>query len=220
MEWLYKAGSCSESLTNEDFECRDENGGPSSVFMAYLTITGSTSNIEYVSKAIFQGIDGFPVQSVVIKNNAEPNKMLEETIKVVINKDSSSGEILQEMSLSIACSEEDSLMLGDSLGALQLASFRNEVMTSAQAYVPVTWMYRAKNVGETTSVLKSMMMDTNGVLTTISPILSMLRGDEYHIFAHETISLVQAATFSGEMTVLEDLGITECSVSSNYTFSI
>ena len=74
LEWLYMAGSCNDSSTDASFECRDENGGPSSVFLAYLTITGLTSNEEYYSSFIFQGINGFPVQRIVLKNEIEPYK--------------------------------------------------------------------------------------------------------------------------------------------------
>jgi hypothetical protein len=223
LEWFYKAGSCNESSTSQTFECQDENGGPSSVFLAYITITGVTSNYEYVSRMIFQGIDGFPVQKVVIKSNTETAKPLDETIKVRISKGSPSGEVLQEMTISIACDDSRkmrALRVGDTFGALQLSSFLNNETSSMEAFVSTTWIYSAKNTGTTTSVLMNMDSVTNGVSVTISPKVTLSPGKEYLLVSHETISLTRPATFTGELTILEDSDVNECSASSNYTFRI
>lgn len=221
LEWLYKAGSCNESTTKQEFQCSDENGGPSSVFLAYMTITGGTSNVEYFSRIIFPGVDGFPVQSAVLKSNSEGKKILDESIKVVIRKGSPSGGVLQEMTLSIACDDDDdSLKIGDSFGALQLTSYRSKDTSSIQSSASITWIYTAENMGNAASVLKSMASGTNGVPTTVSPDVSLSPGDEYHIVAHETISLAQPASFRGELTILEDSATNECWATSNYTFGI
>lgn len=223
LEWFYKAGSCTESSTSQTFECQEENGGPSSVFLAYITITGVTSNDEYVSRTIFQGIDGFPVQKVVIKSNDEITKPLDDTIKVLITKGSPSGEVLQEMTISIACDDSRNmraLRVGDTFGALQLSSFLNNETSSMEAFVSTTWIYSAKNTGTTTSVLMNMDSVTNGVSVTSSPNITLSPRKEYILVSHETISLTRPAAFTGELTILEDSDVNECFASSNYTFRI
>jgi len=183
-----------------------------------MTITGLTSKEEYVSKIVFPGIDGFPVQSVVLKN--EPNKTLDESIRVVTRKGSSSGEILQEMTLSIACDEENRLILGDAFGALQLVSYSSDDTSRIPSYAKITWIYSTKNTGTTASVLKNMASGVNGIVTTVSPNVNLFPEGEYYIVAHETISLVNSATFSGDLTILEDSDVNECWSTSNYTFTI
>lgn len=219
LEWFYTAGSCHESSTDSSFECKDDNGGPSSIFMAYMTITGLSSYEVYFSSLIFQGIDGFPVQSVELKNDSNPDQTLDEMIHVIISKGSPSGEILQEMMVPIACGEEHKLSVGDSFGALQLANYRSKEASSIPAFALITWIYTAKNTGNTASGLKSMTMGS-GHLTTVSPDITMPPGDEYHIVAHESISLIESATFSGELMILEGSGMGECWSTSNYTVSI
>lgn len=214
IKWLYTAGSCNESTAgSESFECRDDNGGPRSVFMAYLTITGLTSNKEYVSKFIFQGINGFPVQSFIVSN--ESNAPLDESVKVVVSKGSPEGEILQEMAVSIAC---ENLTIGDTFGALQLSSYRsNETSSSSDAFVPTTWIYSAKNSGNTPSVLKSISTGINGASTTIIPDVELLPGGEYHVVSHETISLMHSTIVKGEVAIVEE---TECFATSHYIITL
>ncbi len=176
LEWLYIAGSCSGSTGDASFECRDENGGPSSVFMAYLTIKGLTSNEEYYSSFIFQGINGFPVQRIILKDEIEPYTKLDAKIYVVVSKGSPSGKILQEMIIPIACNDGNKLLVGDSFGALQLASYHYEETSSIQAFEEVRWIYTIKNAGNTASVLKTLGAGTSREdVTAISPKAVMLK---------------------------------------------
>ncbi len=221
LEWLYMAGSCNDSSTDASFECRDENGGPSSVFLAYLTITGLTSNEEYYSSFIFQGINGFPVQRIILKHESDPYKQLDVEIHVVVSKGSPSGEILQEMTIPIACVDGNQLYVGDSFGALQLASHRYEESSSIQAFEDISWIYTVKNTGNAASVLKTIAAGTSsGDLTEISPDISLLPGENYHVIAHETISLVESSTFIGELVILEGSDMDKCRATSNYAFNI
>jgi hypothetical protein len=189
--------------------------------MAYLTIKGLTSNEEYYSSFIFQGINGFPVQRIILKDEIEPYTKLDAKIYVVVSKGSPSGKILQEMIIPIACNDGNKLLVGDSFGALQLASYHYEETSSIQAFEEVRWIYTIKNAGNTASVLKTLGAGTSREdVTPISPNITLLPGEDYHVVTHETISLVEPSTFMGELMILEGSDVEECRATSNYTFSI
>ncbi len=57
------------------------------------------------------------------------------------------GDILQQMRMSLQCREEDSLILMDTFGSLQLVGFKNEEEGLKSVYTDVTIEYMAENIG-------------------------------------------------------------------------
>jgi hypothetical protein len=187
--------------------------------MVHITISSAVTNETYFAGPVFQETEGFPVQKIIVKNGI--NTVLDMNIHVVIRRDSIEGEILQEMSFSIACDETNELVLGDSFGALELASFHDEGTKTIPAYASVTWKYSAQNLGIVDSSLEAITTDTNGDRITASLDLILSPGHAYTVFVRETISLEQPATYTGELTVEEDNGSSsKCSSAASYTFFI
>lgn len=222
LEWLYRAGSCENSSTSQTFECNDHNGGPGSAFMVHVVISSATTQEQYFAGPVFHGEESFPVQRIIVKNSSDT--VLDMKIDVVVRRDSGDGEILQRMSFSIACDENNKLMLGDSFGSLELNSFRGKDAEAGPAFASVTWKYSTQNLGTAESSLEAITMDTNGNRMTTTPDLILYSGPgprhAYTLFVRETISLVQSTVFSGELTIVEDNGSSsKCTSVANYSFS-
>lgn len=219
LEWLYRAGSCKDSSASQIFECTDYNGGPGSAFMVHITISSAVSNYTYFSGPVFQETWGFPIQKIIMLNGI--NTVLDMNIHVVVRRDSVEGEILQAVSFSIACDQTNKLVLGDSFGAIELTSFRDEEKKAGPIYASVTWKYSAHNLGIVDSSLAAITTDTNGDRIAASPDLLLFPGHAYTLFVHETISLDKSATYTGELTIVEDNGSSsKCTAAANYTFFI
>ena len=224
LEWLYRAGSCENSTTNQTFDCADHNSGPGSAFMVHAVISSATTQEQYFAGPVFHGNErSFPVQRIIVKDSSDT--ILDMKIDVVVRRDSSDGELLQRMSFLIACDENNKLMLGDSFGALELNAFHGKGAKAGPAFASVTWKYSTRNLGTAETSLEAIAMNTNGdqMITTPDLILSSEPGPghAYTLFVRETISLVRSAVFSGELTIVEDNGSSsKCTSAANYSFSI
>jgi hypothetical protein len=217
--WLYRASSCKDSIVSQIFECTDYNGGPGSAFMVHVTISSAISNDPYFSGPVFQETGGFPTQKIIMKNGV--NTVLDMNIHVVIRRDSIEGEMLQAVLFSIACDETNELVLGNSFGALELTSFRNEGTKARTIHAAVTWKYSAQNLGIVDSSLEAITTDTNGDRIAASPDLILSPGHAYTLFVRETISLDKSATFTGELMIVEDNGSSsKCTSAAHYTFFV
>ena len=143
--WIYRAGNCDASRSNQIFVCEDRNGGPNSAFKVYITVIGMISGQTYFEGRALPGGQGIPVESFIVKST---NSTLEKSLIAIVRRDSGSGEILQLMKFSVACDTETDLLLGDRFGALELESYRNE-NAFVKGIERVTWKYSALNAGDT-----------------------------------------------------------------------
>ena len=183
LRFIYTAKSfCMGNNTQSDFLCLDEiaedEDRPSSVYIrAFLGTT-----------IFFEGIvNEGNVFSIFVSDDSN-------TMDIEIRDltdDFNPGPLLQKMTMSIQCREEDNLILLDTFGGLQLVGYRNEDEGLKSIYTDLTIQYTTTNTGNRNMVLTSAEKNTP------------ITGAQSLLFGTETISIAPEETevFSEMLTI-------------------
>jgi hypothetical protein len=139
------------------------------------------------------------------------------------------GELLQTMTMSLQCREEDSLVLLDTFGALQLVGYRNEEEGLKSVYTDVTIQYSVTNVGTrnlliTSAVKTTAMTGTLPLFFTTEGILAA-PGDTEIMLEILTVNLAgigdgPGLEFSVEVKGEDSVAGDECEDSDSFTIKI
>ena len=126
---------CPGTNTQNSFSCTDFN--TDEPFSVYVQIFDN-------SQTLYDGVvSGGEVFTVDIPSGTTS---LQITISTV-NETGGLGTVLQLLTMSVQCREEDQLMLLDTFGSLQLTGFKNAEMGDQQVYTKVEITYTATNSG-------------------------------------------------------------------------
>lgn len=148
-----------------------------------------------------------------------------------LTEDFGAGEtVLQTMTISVRCREEDSLVLFDTFGGLQLVGFRNEEEGLKTIYADITIRYAATNIGNRDMFLTGALKTTPfaGTQSLVLPTEPITLGvpDDDAIFS-EILTVNAAAIGDGtglgfELVVQGQDAVTseECGDSDTYTLKI
>lgn len=221
LRFIYTSDTlCSGNNTQSTFVCVDElatdEALPSSVYIKALH--GDTTFYEGI-------VNEGNVFSIFVGGGS--NSMDIEIMDLTDNF--GAGELLQKMTLSVRCREEDSLTLLDTFGSLQLVGFRNEEEGLKSVYTDLTIQYVAKNVGIRSLILTSAlrstpMTGTQSLLSTTETVLSVSRDTK--VFS-ELLTVNLAAIvgglgldFSLAVQGIDSVTGNECEDSDSYTLQI
>jgi hypothetical protein len=219
LRFLYTPNSfCMGNNTQESFGCVDEiTDGPRSSTV-YISIN--------LGDAVFY-------EGIVNEGNVFRVPIVDDTDSIIIeikdlNESFGPGILLQTMVMSVQCREEDSLMLLDTFGGLQLVGYRNEEQGLKTVFANVSIRYSAVNLGRQDLFL------TNAIkITPFAEMVSILPSDESLLIDpgssetfSELLALNLAAIAGTELNfflfVQGDDAITggECGDSDAYTLAI
>jgi len=188
LSYIFSGGTCSESTTSQvGFVCTDSApiGGP-----ARIRAVGTTSGDEYFNGLVtpdspfaFQGLNNNPLDPIV---------------DVTIT--SLAGEILQTMTINTACTEANDQTLGQTFGALLLASYRNDDLF-AQGFQDAAWSYVVTNTGTIDVDITEFVATTNGVASgpETFPIV-LAPGEDLTFTVPQLLSLIDpGVTYTGSL---------------------
>jgi len=194
LRFLYTTDSfCMGNNTQGSFLCVDEitanTPRPSSVYLkAFL------GDRVYYKGIVNEG----NVFSIVITD--EESDSIDIEIRDV-TEDFGAGEtVLQTMTISVQCREEDSLVLFDTFGGLQLVGFRNEEEGLKTIYADITIRYSATNIGSRELILTGAVKSTPfaGTQSLIFPTDSITLGvPGYDAIFSEILTVNAAAIGDG-----------------------
>jgi hypothetical protein len=220
LRFLYTANSfCMGNNTQESFSCVDE-----------INTDVPRSSTVYIN--IFIGDDVF-YEGIVNEGNVFRVPVADDTDSVVIvisdlNESFGPGILLQTMMMSVQCREEDSLVLLDTFGGLQLVGYRNKEQGLKIVFASVSIRYAVANLGRQDLFLTSAIKTT-----PFAEMVSILPSDESLVIEpmssetfSELLALNLAAIAGTELNffllVQADDAITggECGDSDTYTLAI
>jgi len=133
---MYEADSfCEANNTQSDFVCVD--AVESRPFTVYVKAS-------FEDSTFFEGVvSAGNVFSMMIPDGATSMDIEIRGLTDIF----SAGDLLQSMTMSVQCREEDSVTLLDTFGGLQLVGFKNEEEGLKAVYTDVTIEYTAENIG-------------------------------------------------------------------------
>ena len=220
LRFLYTANSfCMGNNTQASFGCVDE-----------IITDGPRSSTVYIS--INLG-DAVFYEGIVNEGNVFRVPIVDDTDSIIIeisnlNESFGPGILLQTMVMSVQCREEDSLVLLDTFGGLQLVGYRNEEQGLKTVFANVSIRYAAANLGRQDLSLTSAIKTT-----PFAEMVSILPSDESLLIDpglsetfSELLALNLAAIAGTELNfslfVQGDDAITggECGDSDTYTLAI
>ncbi len=162
---MYEADSfCGVNNTQSDFVCVDA-----------VSTDESRPSIVHV-KALFEGSAFF--EGVVSAGNVFsmliPDGATSMDIEIRgLTDNFLAGDLLQSMAMSVQCREEDSLILLNSFGGLQLVGFKNEEEGLKAVYTDVTIEYTTENIG-----IRNLFITAASKTSPMTGTVSLLYGSD------------------------------------------
>jgi len=221
LRFMYTSNSfCRGNNTQEDFICVDEitpdQFRPSSVYIkAFL------EDSMYYEGIVNEG----NVFSIFVTDDSD---LINVEIRDLTNT-FNAGSLLQRMTMSVQCREEDSLILPDTFGGLQLVGYRNEDQGLKSIYTDLVIQYVASNMGSRNVLLTSVIKTTpmTGTLSLLPMTESIFSVPGYTEVFSELLTVNLAAIVGGlglEFSIFvkgEDTATgNECEDSASYTLKI
>jgi hypothetical protein len=206
LSFIFSGGTCADTTsTQPGFVCNDVAPivGP-----ATITAVGATSGDEYFNGIVAPGAE-FALEGI----EANPLDLV-----IDITVANSNGEILQTMTISSECTEENDLALGAVFGSFTLSSYRNDDIF-VQGFQEAAWTYVAKNTGTIDVDITEFVAITNGVSASPGETITLAPGEEFPFEVPQLLSLIDPGiTYTGQLDVSGLPG--PCSSSDSETVTI
>ena len=218
LRFLYSADSfCGGNNTQVDYACSDfVLSRPTSVYIE--AFSGATSLYEGIvnegnvfSIFIPDGVDSILIEISELTDTFTP------------------GTLLETMTMSVQCREEDSLTLLDTFGGLQLVGFRNEEEGLKSVYQDIAIQYLVRNIG-IRNMLITAAFKTTPFVTMMSLLFSsnnlLLTPGETTLFSEiltiNLNALVGASAFDFSIEVNGEDAVTggECFASDTFALQV